>query len=106
MARSKILLAATLISFVFLLGAQAPARAAEMTPEAAKNDKVVRDCMDNMVKGCELVVKGSDLVAKGDKDSVAKGQAMIQKGKARIDEGKNDYGAWIEEQQKKYGSGN
>jgi hypothetical protein len=106
MLRSKILRAALMLALVFLFTLPMLAQAAETAPEATKNDKVVKDCMNNMVKGCELVIKGSDLVAKGDQDSVAKGQAMIKKGKARIDAGRNDYNAWIEEQSRKYGSGN
>jgi len=104
MLRSKLLLAAAMLALVFLFTSPMPGQAAETAD--AKSDKVVKDCMDNMVKGCELVIKGSDMVAKGDKDSVTKGQALIKKGKARIDAGKNDYSAWIEEQSKKYGSGN
>jgi len=105
MLHSKVLCAAAALALVLLFAAPL-VQAAETAPGAAKSDKVVKECMDNMVKGCELVIKGSDMVAKGDKDSVAKGQAMIKKGKARIDAGKNDYDAWIEEQGRKYGSGN
>jgi hypothetical protein len=106
MLRSKVLRAAAAFILVFLFSLPMLALAAETAPEAAKSDKVVKECMTNMVKGCELVIKGSDMVAKGDADSVAKGQALIKKGKARIDAGKNDYNAWIEEQSRKYGSGN